>query len=734
MFKSMRVEAGLVLLSAIALAAPGPTPLWVRGYSVVPSPRHVRLATGDTAIDASWAIDPGSAGERHIAFRTLLADFADLHSLALRRAGTETKRITLAIRPAAVTTNTAPEIDKQAYRITIAGDGIQITANGDPGLLYGVATLVQLARRDSAGRLTLPNGSIEDWPDLQLRFLHWDTKHHQDRMETLKRFLDWSARLKINMIGFELEDKFEYPSHPMIGAPGAFTAKELQEIVDYALERYIQVVPQVQAPAHMAYVLKHPEFAELRSDGSNYNICTCDPRAMDLIFSMYEDAIRATKGVDYFFASTDEVYYAGNCAKCGRPYTPENRSLAWVDFVRKAHDFLAQRGRKMLLWVEFPLVAEHVKILPEGLIDGAPGSPAYLPYERERNIRQLIYTPVQGAELLFPSYFTDGGERGHLDSVLGEYSAGRALQGQPIGAYGAAWDDSGLHNETFWLGWSAVAQYAWSRAAAPLDQHVAEFMALYYGPRVTGMVDVYRTLQQQARAWERMWERIPSRVITYRYGSYFGKGIGTHRTDMTLSAPLVNDLPDWFPDPLWSDRYKDWIAEAKSRAAENQRLIEALQANFARAGHNQYNLEVLAALSRFIGHHWRLFADLERAEGLIKQGQGLALDDKPADAVAQLAAAWKVVDDLQREGRTVYEQLRAVFEKSRYPKGRSAGDRDFVHVFDDVKDHFADRRADLSYMTAPEESIGLDRWNKELASMIRAYAATVNVPVKDLPE
>src|SRR5437870_13879829 len=41
-------------------------------------------------------------------------------------------------------------------------------------------------------------------------------------METLKRHLDWSARMDINRIGFELEDKFAYPSHPAIGAPGKF--------------------------------------------------------------------------------------------------------------------------------------------------------------------------------------------------------------------------------------------------------------------------------------------------------------------------------------------------------------------------------------------------------------------------------------------------------------------------------------------------------------------------------
>ena len=79
---------------------------------------------------------------------------------------------------------------------------------------------------------------------------------------------------------------------------------------------------------------------------------------------MYEDVIRATAGVDYFFVSTDAVYYAGLCSQCARPYNPENRSLEFVDFVNKTHDFLAKRGRKMLIWAEFPLLPEHVKLLP----------------------------------------------------------------------------------------------------------------------------------------------------------------------------------------------------------------------------------------------------------------------------------------------------------------------------------------------------------------------------------
>jgi len=708
------------------IRAESATELWARGYAVIPTPQSVRLEDGDIQIDDRWIIAPSGIDAQEISVRTLRRDLADWHRLNLKTGVQGEYTIRLSVRSGVTKSGADPEIDKQAYRLNIGERSVEITGNAAAGLFYGVQTLVQLLKRDSSGALVLPKGTIEDWPKLQLRFLHWDTKHHQDRIETLKRYLDWSARFKANMIGFELEDKFEYPSHPVIGAPGAFTTRELQEIVDYGLERHIQVVPQIQAPAHMSYVLKHPEFADLRSDGSNYDSCTCDPRTMDLIFSMYDDAIVATRGVDYFVVSTDEVYYAGKCGKCSRPYNPVNRSLAFVDFVQKAHEHLTRRGRKIMLWLEFPLLPEHIKLLPAGLIDGEGTFPQQ---EVERGIRQLGYMSMQGAELLFPDHISQDGQKGHIEQAFEIGSSGKQWQGNPIGTFGAGWDDSGLHNETFWLGWAAAARYGWNPGTPDAGRHIAEFMRVYYGPRATGMADVYRMMQRQARAWERTWDRIPSKVVLTRYGGYFGKGISTHRVDMTLSLPFINDLPDWFPDPFWSDRYKEWLAEARLRAAENDQLIAALETQMGLVDRNRYNVEVLFSLARFMGHHWRLFLDLARAEEQIKQGQGVALENHAAEAVAVLSAAYDTVDLLRKDGLKTFEDVQRTFEKSRYPKGRAVGDRHFVHVFDDVKDHFADRRADLSYMLAPEDSLGLNEWLKDLARSIELYAKENNVSV-----
>jgi hypothetical protein len=717
-------------------AQPLATPLWLRGYPVIPTPQRVTLGARDIAFDGGWRVDAGALPENHIAVRTLRGGLTEFHGVELPPASSRVIR--LSIRPDAVATEGDPMVREQGYRLAIAPKAIEITGNGGSGLFYGVQTLVQLLRRDPArGGLVLPEGTIEDWPRLPLRFLHWDSKHHQDRMTTLKRYLDWSARMKINMIGFELEDKFAYPSNPVIGAPGAFTTAELQEIVNYGLERFIQVVPVIQSPAHLAYVLKHPQFAHLRADGNNYQACLCDEETYKLIFSMYDDVIAATRGVDYFFVSTDEVYYAGICAKCGGTYNDESRSLKWIEFAKRAHDHLAAKGRRMLAWVEYPVLEKHIRMLPADIIDGVMGEEEYAAHEKAMGMRQLVYTSVQGAEYLFPDYLPDmseaptgeferGAPQGRLRGTSREIAGSRIWQVNPIGVFGAAWGDSGLHSETFWLGWSAVAQYAWSPGTPSTEQHAAEFMRLYYGARSEGMLDVYSMMQAQTRAWQRSWDRIVSKVRKPGYGNSYGKGIGTTRYDLSLTAPPLPAAVNLAVVPAFAKKYEKFLAEARQKTPESDRLLHALQLQMSLAERNRYNLEVFLGLARFAGHHWRLMTALSGAERAFTAAAESARTGKHEQAVGTLVEAHNRVSRVDAEGAEAFKQLVAVFEKDRLPK------KLFLHVLDDTKDHWADRTPDLSFMYVPEQSMGLKQWLKDLEKVIQSYAKAHRVPVKGL--
>lgn len=736
------------IFALLLVAAPptaSVTPLFQRGHAVIPAPQRVTIHPGNIALDESWAIDSAA----NISFRWLEQDLHDFHRLDLQPASAASRRV-IRLRIATSTVAAVPaEVASQAYRLRITPELIEITGNGDPGLFYGVQTLVQLARSGPRGRILLPECEIEDWPQLALRFMHWDTKHHQSRISTLKRYIDWAARFKANMIGFELEDKFAYPSNPEIGAPGAFTPAELQDLVNYGLERYIQIVPIVQAPAHMGYVLKHARFAHLKADGNNYQSCLCLEDTYKLIFQMYDDLIAATKGVDYFFVSTDEVYYAGIGANCKKPYTPENRSAQWAEFARRAHGHLAAKSRRMLAWLEYPLLAQDLEKIPADVIDGVVGEDSFVPIEKRKGMRQLLYVSTQGAEFLFPDHLSI--ESLPSDARLGEFeevfTAGRinqlynsmsqesrVLGMNPIGAFGAAWDDSGLHSETFWLGWSAAARWAWHPGVPGPEQHAAEFMQVFYGPRVTGMVDVYRTLQSQCRAWQRSWDRVVSRVRGPGYGNSEGKGIGTTRHDLTLPAPALPDPLTLAVQPRYTVRSRDFLEGAVARRIENDRLRHDLMENILLADRNRYNLEVFDALARLVGHHWRLLAAMADAERALQRAEDDARAGRQEAAVTRLVEAQNGMARVQEDAEGVWTNIRTVFEESRWPKGRSVDGRTFLHVFDDTKDHWADRTADLGYMFEPERSIGLSAWRQELTRITRAYAARHHVPVRGMVE
>ena len=735
-----------LLFSISGLATPAPegvvNGLRSLGYSLVPAAKKVQVTGREVAVDSTWGVEPQvDSGE--IAIRRLKQGALELHGLKLE--GTGPGRIVLRVVPGKV--KAAPRsTSDEAYTLKITRERIEIAGNGHPGLLHGVQSLLQLLRLKSGGAWHLPEAEIEDWPALPLRFIHWDTKHHQDRPETMRRFIDWASFFKVNAIGFEIEDKYEFPRHPVVGAPGAFTKAEMQGLTRYALERHIQLVPQIQAPAHMAYVLKHEEFKNLRADGSNYQACMCSEEAIALIQDLYQDMIDATPGVEFFHASTDEVYYAGISSKCQekRPYNEKNRSLTWVEYVNRMHKWLADRGRKMLCWVEYPLLEEHLKLLPRGPINGVADlsrSNGWNQGLRDAEVPSLIYSSQQGSELLFPNYFSsnflDSGRpvHGRLEepSQLVRQLLGQAPH-ELFGTYAAAWDDSGLHNEAFWLGWVVVSQYGWSPNEPRVEQVIADFMDIFYGPGNQDLIEAYRTLMEGARFYESSLDRVPATRLKPTYGSWAGPGRDTTRIDLRIEPPPLPFAYDetLVVDRTFSRRYASVLAQMPEVRRRLDQVIGILQGKLGTVSRNRYNLEVLLSIAQFERHYVTMLASLMEVEDLMMHAAEAQNQERHRDVVSLLSQAHSRVRACLSEREALWAGLTATWEKSRYPKGRPVGGRKFVHILDDLKDHHADRRAGLDYMLEPLENIGLEAWNDGLALFIRTFAKSRGLEVHEL--
>src|SRR5204863_388245 len=203
-----------------------------------------------------------------------------------------TLRLILAPNSAAVSEAQDRDRDvlaQQAYKIDLDRERVTIAANAPQGLFYGAVTFVQLLKHRD-GVLLFPEGHIEDWPDLQLRHIYWDDAHHLDRPEALKQAIRQAAFFKINGFVIKLEGHFQYKSAPALVEPQALSAAQFQELTDYGLRHYVQVIPFLDGPSHIAFILKHPEYAKLRAfPDSNYELCATNPDSYKLLFGMYQD-------------------------------------------------------------------------------------------------------------------------------------------------------------------------------------------------------------------------------------------------------------------------------------------------------------------------------------------------------------------------------------------------------------------------------------------------------------
>ena len=99
-----------------------------------------------------------------------------------------------------------------------------------------------------------------------------------------------------------------------------------------------------------------------------------------------------------------------------------------------------------------------------------------------------------------------------------------------------------------------------------------------------------------------------------------------------------------------------------------------------------------------------------------------------------MVEAYNLAGEIWTREQEVGRELKSIWEKSRFKKCQSVDGREFVHVLDDLKDHFADRRTGLEHMLAPFERMEIEKWQNVLMDEIDKFAETHNVVITGLRE
>ncbi len=727
------------------------SPLLARGHVVMPQPQAVRLGASDFEFTRDWVVERQGVAPGDAAVEVLNDELARRYHVKLTNSGGGAGTLRLVVAPNSARVGEAQDRDRevlaqQAFKIDLTRGRVTIAANAPAGLYYGVVTFVQLLKpRD--GALMLPEGQIEDWPDLQMRLLYWDDAHHLERIEVLKQAIRQAAFFKMNGFVIKLEGHFRYKSAPALVEPYALSPAQLQELTDYGLRHHVQVIPYLDAPGHIAFILKHPEYAGLREyPESNYELCATNPGSYKLLFGMFQDLLDANKGVNYFYLSTDEPYYIGmaNNAQCREAaHAKELGSVGKLlaEFVTRTAKYLQDRGRTVVFWGEFPMKPDDVASLPAHIVNGETYGPQFDPVFRKYGIREMIYSSSEGEEKFFPEYFPlPASRRLHQGGPASRRVADtfQKIAFDParksadlMGSLNAGWADMGLHPETFWLGYATAAAAAWHPGSPDPAESVAAFYPLFYGHRVSQMDRLYQLMSTQAQFWSDSWETFPSNARKPIWGNSNGV-YEKPRPARDQNVPLP-------PVPAADLSYRsEWPAQNSSRLqlasgflAENDELLGLLRENLPRSDLNSYNLEVFLSIAQLYRQNLEMLQIVARMDGLLRSAADAAGKNQAKQAVASL-------DQVLQQAKLVrYSRNRALADatqtwyKSWLPRVAEANGRRFVHELDDVKDHLPDRTVDMTYLVYRELLLPFGDWVEQVRSARNQYASAHGLPAQN---
>ena len=255
-------------------------------------------------------------------------------------------------------------------------------------------------------------------------------------------------------------------------------------------------------------------------------------------------------------------------------------------------------------------------------------------------------------------------------------------------------------------------------------------MDVFYGYNSPDMTEVYVLLEEGARYYEALWDQVVSTERIKGYGSSFGKGIGGDMTDLVLQMPPIPFAKDLSLEPIFHKRYEQKINEASILLKKNDQLISLLMQNITMVNHNSYNLEVFLALAFLERYTIETVLNLAKIEENLVAASKIT--NEPAKAMDLLINAHSLCGKILKDQDIMWSDFTSTWNKSRLPKNQSVGDKEYYHVFDDVKDHFADRRKGLEYMLAPFERMEIEEWSAQLEAVIIEYAEIHNIPALGL--
>ena len=528
-------------------------------YQVIPLPQEINLTEGKNfVLDKSVCIITPEENAQLYRNAEFLAEYVK-EATGIELSITTDETVSPAIRLALGVDDEKAE----AYLLTIDASQVSITGASEAGVFYGIQTLRKSLPKGKFEAVELPAANIFDYPRFAYRGAHFDVSRHFFPVDSVKRFIDMLALHNINRFHWHLTDdqgwRIEIKKYPELttvaayrpetvigrnsgeydGTPhdGHYTQDEAREIVAYAAERHITVIPEIDLPGHMqAALAAYPQFG---CTGGPYEVWKMWGVSENVLCAGNDETLRFiedifTEIIDIF--PSEYIHVGGDecpkvrwttCPKCQKrikqlgikgdaKHSKEEYLQSFV--INHAEKFLNSKGRQIIGWDE---------ILEGGL---APNATVHSwrgiggGIEAARQGHDVIMSPT--TFMYFDYYQTKDTDNEPL-AIGGYLPLEKVYEFEPLPE--ALTSEEAKHI-------IGVQANLWTEYI-PTYSHV-EYMEL---PRMAALAEVQWCMPEQ-KNYEQFLQRIPQMVKTYDMKGY---NYATHVFDVTAAF-----IPDTIKNAL----------------------------------------------------------------------------------------------------------------------------------------------------------------------------------------
>jgi len=393
----------------------------------------------------------------------------------------------------------------QTYQMSINETGITIHGLTARSVFYGAMSLIQLIEHSHSRQLQYL--SITDWPDLNIRGISDDISRGQvSTIENFKRILDFLARHKMNTYMPYLEDMLEFESYPTIGKyRGALSKDEVREMVDYAGERFIDIIPVFQTLGHFENILSLNKFLDYAEYPGAASLSVSEDKTYTFLENMLNEVFELFPS-EYINIGADESYDVGR-GKSREMTSKSSIAEVHAGHYKKVYDICKANQKKVIMYGDVILSHKEIlELIPKDIIIvdwhyNANSNYTSTNLFNDTGFEFYISPSVWNYRTTFPAYQVA------LPNIKSIIKSG--IANGSTGMINSNWGDYGAETfkEFVLFGYAWSAQCSWNFDDSKISEFNELFFADFFGINDDRLSGLYKTFSNQFNQmqWHEVW-------------------------------------------------------------------------------------------------------------------------------------------------------------------------------------------------------------------------------------